>query len=254
MKLQGQSAIITGGTSGIGKAMASLFLKEGAKVVIAGRREDVGKKAEAELSTPGGKVRFVKADVSEESEVKNLLESAVSWLGDLDIMVNNAGFASSGTVLDLSTAEWDRVIKGNLTSVFLCSKYAAPYLVKKNKGAILNIASGSGTIGMKNMIAYCSAKAGVINFTRATAIDLARYKIRVNSISPAFVDTPAIDGIMKEGADVAAFKQKMAKIYPLGRIGVPEDIAKAALYLVSDDASFTTGINLVVDGGMLCFS
>ncbi|MGV8057017.1 MAG: SDR family NAD(P)-dependent oxidoreductase [Smithellaceae bacterium] len=254
MKLQGKAAIITGGTSGIGKEMANLFAKEGAKVVIAGRREDIGKKAVNELSLSGGKVFYVKADVSNESEVRNLMDSAVNLMGDLDILVNNAGCGSAGTILDLTKAEWDQAIAGNLTSVFLCSKYAAPYFLKKNKGAILNISSGAGTNGIKGMAAYGTAKAGVINLTRCMAADLARYQIRVNCISPGFIDTPAIEANLKEGIDLDAFKQKLAKRYPLGRIGVPADIANAALYLVSDDASFTTGINLVVDGGLLCFS
>jgi NAD(P)-dependent dehydrogenase (short-subunit alcohol dehydrogenase family) len=250
LKLRGQSAVVTGGTSGIGKGIAGLFLKEGAKVVIAGRREDVGRKAEAELSALG-EVRFMRADVGEESDVENLIASAAAWAGDLDILVNNAGSGSSGTILDLSAAEWDRALRSNLTSVFLCSKYAAPHFVRRNRGAIVNIASGAGMNGIKGMAAYGTAKAGVINLTRCMAVDLARYQIRVNCISPGFIDTPAMDDM--PGVDAAAFKEKLAKKYPLGRIGVPEDIAKAALYLVSDDASFTTGINLVVDGGMLCF-
>lgn len=254
MKLQGKTAVITGGTSGIGKAMASLFVREGAKVVIAGRRVDVGKKTEAELFALGKDVLFIKADVSDAVEAKNLIETAFNWLGDVDILVNNAGFGVSGTILDLSESEWERAIKGNLTSVFLCSKYTASYLIKKNKGIILNIASGAGVNGIKGMAAYGAAKAGVINLTRCMAADLAHYKIRVNSISPGFIDTPAIDGILKEGVNVEILKQKLAKRYPLGRIGTPEDIANAALYLVSDDASFMTGSNLVVDGGMLCFS
>ncbi|MDD5723905.1 MAG: SDR family oxidoreductase [Syntrophales bacterium] len=254
MKLQGKSAIITGGTSGIGKGMASLFAKEGAKVVIAGRREDIGKKAEEELSVSGGKVFYIKADVTDESEVRNLMDSAVNRLGSLDILVNNAASGFTGTILDMTKSEWDHTIQGTLTSVFLCSKYAAPYFVKMNRGTILNIASGAGTNGIKGMAAYGTAKAGVINLTRCMAADLAQYQIRVNCISPGFIDTPAIDASLKEGVDIDLFKEKLAKRYPLGRIGVPADIANAALYLVSDDASFTTGTNLVVDGGVLCFS
>ncbi|MFI6498832.1 SDR family NAD(P)-dependent oxidoreductase [Nonomuraea typhae] len=242
--LDGKVAIVTGGASGIGRATATLFAKEGAKVVVA----DIDAAgAEAVAREIGGTA--VQADVSQPQDCERIVRTAVETYGGLHVLFNNAGIIRRTTALDLDVEEWDKVMAVNVRSVFLMSKYAIPAMT--DGGAIVNTGSGWGLKGGGNAISYCASKAAVVNMTRALAIDHAKAGIRVNSVNPGDTDTPMLrDEAEQLNEDWAAF-EKDAADRPMGRSGSPEEIAQAVLFLASDAASYITGSALVVDGGGL---
>lgn len=249
-KLDGKVALITGGTQGIGYATALLFLKEGAKVAINGRSEMHGEEAIEKLENEGFKdVAFVPGDVSKSSDVKRLIQTAVKRFGQLDILVNNAGIWITGTAEETSEGDWDRVIGVNLKGVFLCSKFALPYL-KKTRGVIVNIASVDGLVAEPECVAYCASKGGVVLLTKALALDHAKEGIRVNAICPGSIMTPMLERDMAQsGIDWEMYLKEEAEGHPMERIGEPEEVAGAVLFLSSDNSSFITGAALSVDGG-----
>ncbi|MBB5076607.1 SDR family NAD(P)-dependent oxidoreductase [Nonomuraea endophytica] len=242
--LDGKVAIVTGGASGIGRATAILFAKEGAKVVVADV-DAAGARAVAE--EVGGTA--VQADVSQPKDCEQIVRTAVETYGGLHVLFNNAGIIRRTTALDLDVEEWDRVMAVNVRSVFLMSKYAIPAMTEG--GSIVNTGSGWGLKGGGNAISYCASKAAVVNMTRALAIDHAKAGIRVNSVNPGDTNTPMLRDEAKQlNEDWAAF-EKDAADRPMGRSGTPEEIAQAVLFLASDAASYITGSALVVDGGGL---
>ncbi|MFI6905822.1 SDR family NAD(P)-dependent oxidoreductase [Nonomuraea sp. NPDC050394] len=242
--LDGKVAIVTGGASGIGRATAILFAKEGAKVVVADI-DAAGARAVAEEI--GGTA--VPADVSQPEGCELIVRTAVETYGGLHVLFNNAGIIRRTTALDLDVEEWDRVMAVNVRSVFLMSKYAIPAMTEG--GSIVNTGSGWGLKGGGNAISYCASKAAVVNMTRALAIDHAKAGIRVNSVNPGDTNTPMLRDEAKQlNEDWAAF-EKDAADRPMGRSGTPEEIAQAVLFLASDAASYITGSALVVDGGGL---
>ncbi|MFI6536775.1 SDR family NAD(P)-dependent oxidoreductase [Nonomuraea sp. NPDC050547] len=242
--LDGKVAIVTGGASGIGRATAILFAKEGAKVVVADV-DAAGARAVAEEI--GGTA--VPADVSRPEDCELIVRTAVETYGGLHVLFNNAGIIRRTTALDLDVEEWDRVMAVNVRSVFLMSKYAIPAMTEG--GSIVNTGSGWGLKGGGNAISYCASKAAVVNMTRALAIDHAKAGIRVNSVNPGDTNTPMLRDEAKQlNEDWAAF-EKDAADRPMGRSGTPEEIAQAVLFLASDAASYITGSALVVDGGGL---
>ncbi|MFD9940625.1 SDR family NAD(P)-dependent oxidoreductase [Nonomuraea sp. NPDC059023] len=242
--LDGKVAIVTGGASGIGRATAILFAKEGAKVVVADV-DAAGARAVAE--EVGGTA--VPADVSQPKDCELIVRTAVETYGGLHVLFNNAGIIRRTTALDLDVEEWDRVMAVNVRSVFLMSKYAIPAMTEG--GSIVNTGSGWGLKGGGNAISYCASKAAVVNMTRALAIDHAKAGIRVNSVNPGDTNTPMLRDEAKQlNEDWAAF-EKDAADRPMGRSGTPEEIAQAVLFLASDAASYITGSALVVDGGGL---
>ncbi|MFI9558712.1 SDR family NAD(P)-dependent oxidoreductase [Nonomuraea endophytica] len=242
--LDGKVAIVTGGASGIGRATAILFAKEGAKVVVADV-DAAGARAVAEEI--GGTA--VQADVSQPKDCELIVRTAVETYGRLHVLFNNAGIIRRTTALDLDVEEWDRVMAVNVRSVFLMSKYAIPAMTEG--GSIVNTGSGWGLKGGGNAISYCASKAAVVNMTRALAIDHAKAGIRVNSVNPGDTNTPMLRDEAKQlNEDWAAF-EKDAADRPMGRSGTPEEIAQAVLFLASDAASYITGSALVVDGGGL---
>ena len=251
MKLPGKTAIVTGGTYGIGNAIASLFVNEGAKVVIAGRDESKGRDALKVLRRESKHTIFVKADVSKSEDVKNLVEETVRTFGRIDILVNNAGINPVGTALDTTEELWDRVMAINLKGPFLCCKYVIPYMIEGGGGSIVNLGSINSFMAFENEAAYDASKGGVLLFTRATALDFAGKNIRVNCICPGAIDTPLLQAIFKESPNPKEMEEAMKKRHPLKRMGAPEEIAKAALFLASDDSSFMTGAAIAVDGGIL---
>ena len=249
-KLNGKVALITGGTRGIGYATALLFLKEGAKVAITGRSEKHGKEAIAKLKNAGFKdVVFIQGDVSKSTDAKRMIQTTVNQFGQLDILFNNAGIWIEGTAETASEADWDSVIDVNLKGTFLCSKYALPYL-KKTKGVIVNTASCDGLVAEPECVAYCASKGGVVLLTKAMALDHAKEGIRVNCVCPGAIMTPMLEqGLPQSGPVREKYFKETVEAHPIGRIGEPEEVAKAVLFLASDDSSFVTGTALSVDGG-----
>ena len=246
MKLKDKIAIITGGASGIGKAAALLFAKEGAKVVIAGIDEKKGKAAAEEIISNGSDSIFVKCDVSSSKDVKNMVDKAIKSFGTIDILFNNAGIYEDRPVHELPEELWDKTIDTNLKGVFLCSKYAIPIMMRNKKGTIINNSSALGIVAEPESPAYCSSKAAVIHLTKVMALAYARDNIRVNCICPGPIDTPMFRKSFKSPKD----SENYIKNHTItGRIGKPEEVAKVVLFLASDDASLITGSAYSVDGG-----
>lgn len=250
MRLQNKVAIITGGNSGIGKATALLFAKEGAKVVIGARDSETGKVVVDEIKKIGQKAVFVKTDVSREAEVKNLVDFAVKLFGRVDIMFNNAGIELTKPVTETTSEELDNVLDINLKGVFYGCKHVIPYMIKNGGGSIINTASAAGIVGSPNLAAYSASKGGVVLLTKETALDYAKNKIRVNCVCPGAIDTPMIRRFVERAPNPAKVLEELGNMHPLGRLGKPEEIANAVLFLASDESSFVTGHALLVDGGL----
>jgi NAD(P)-dependent dehydrogenase (short-subunit alcohol dehydrogenase family) len=249
--LTGKRGLITGGASGIGRATALLFAREGAAVAVVDLDEVGGRAVVREIVNNGGQAIFVRCDVSQAIDCQRAVQETVDELGGLDILFNNAGIIRRATVIDTTEEEWDRVMAVNVKSVFLLSKYAIPVMVKAGGGVIINTASGWGLVGGRRAVSYCASKGAVVNMTRAMALDHGQQNIRVNCICPGDTDTPMLrDEARQLGEPDDRFLAEAAQ-RPLQRIGRPEDIAQAALYLASDASSFVTGAALVVDGGGL---
>lgn len=249
-KLNRKVALITGGTRGIGYATALLFLKEGAKVAITGRSERQGKEAVDKLNKEGFKdIIFIQGDVSKSADAEGMIKTMIRQLRQLDILVNNAGIYIEGTAETTSEAAWDSIIDVNLKGTFLCSKFALPYL-KKTKGVIVNIASCDGLVAEQESVAYCASKGGVVLLTKAMALDNAKERIRVNCVCPGAIMTSMLEQDVPESGPVREnYFKEIANLHPIRRIGDPEEVAKAVLFLASDDSSFITGTALSVDGG-----
>ncbi len=245
MRLQDKVAIITGGASGIGRATSELFAREGARVVVADYNEKAGQETVAAIRQSGGEAIFFRVDVSDWAQVQRLVETTLQTYGGIDILVNNAGILLFGTALDTSPQDWERVIAINLTGTFLVSKAVLPHMIARGGGAIVNLTSSTGAHdAAANTVAYVTSKGGVALLTRAMAIDHAKHNVRVNAVAPGPTDTPMLrDALSPE--QLAAF----AATFPMGRLGRPEELARAILFLASDEASFVTGAILAVDGG-----
>jgi NAD(P)-dependent dehydrogenase (short-subunit alcohol dehydrogenase family) len=244
MQLQGRVALITGAGSGIGQAMATLFAKEGARVVIADLNPVYGEETLAAIRQIRGEALFIEGDVSNARHVKKMVQATVTNYSRLDILVNNAGVLLTGTVVDLDENDWNRLMAVNLTGVYLCSKYAIPIMIAQGGGVILNIASTAGLGGGYHRAAYSASKGGMIALTRSMALDHSANGIRVNCLCPGPVDTP-----MLRRSLTPAGVEEVCKINPLGRLANPAEIASVALCLVSDAASYVTGAVWTVDGG-----
>ncbi len=250
-RLAGKRALITGGASGIGRATALLFAREGAAVSVVDLDEEGGRSVTRMIEEEGGRAIFVRADVTRASECRDAVERTVSSLGGLDILFNNAGIIRRATVVELAEEEWDQVMAVNVKSMFLFSRYAIPLMAQAGGGVIINTSSGWGLVGGPRAAAYCASKGAVVLLTKAMAIDHGPQNIRVNCICPGDTDTPLLEDEARQlGQPVQRFLEE-ATDRPLRRIGTPEDIAQAALYLASDASSYVTGTALVVDGGGL---
>ena len=250
MRLAGKVAIVTGSTAGIGKGAAVLFAKEGAKVVVSGRTVDAGERVVEDIRTEGGDAIFVKADVSESSEVQRLVNDTVSAYGKLDVLFNNAGIGTTGLTAEESEESWDRCMTVNLKSVFLGIKYAVPEMIKNGGGSIVSNASMWGiTASHRCAGSYVASKAAIIGLTKKAALDYAEQKIRVNCISPGDIGFVGLDRDDEYWTQPDIIKD-METRQPYPHMGTPEDCAYAALYLASDESAFVTGSNLVLDGGM----
>ena len=244
MKLEGRTAVVTGGGRNIGETVAVVFAREGAGVAVVdidqSRANAVADRINA--SHPGAAAAVV-CDVSSKNDVQDMVSAVVARFGRVDVLVNNVAITDRKTVWELDEEEWERVLRVTLTSVFLCSKYVSRQMAHQGRGgSIINMASTSGHRGRANATAYTAAKGGVLNLTRSLAIQLAPYKIRVNSLTPNRIGSPVGEETVREGGSVKNL---------VGRNGIPLDVANAALFLASDDAEFITAADLVVDGGAL---
>ncbi|MED1781571.1 SDR family oxidoreductase [Brevibacillus fortis] len=243
MRLENKVAIVTGGASGIGETTVRLFAKEGAKVVIADFSPRGNELAE-ELGQAGFDALFVKTDVTKEDEVKNMVSATVEKFGKVDVLFANAGIAKDAPGHLLSMDDWQRTIDINLTGVFLCDKYVIEQMLAQGTGgAIVNCGSIHSHAGKAGVTAYSSAKGGVKLLTQTLGLTYAKQGIRVNAVCPGYIDTPLIAGRDE------ALNEHLIGLHPMGRLGKPEEVAKAVLFLASDDASFVTGTSLLVDGG-----
>jgi len=249
MRLENKVALITGGTSGIGEATAALFAKEGASVALTGRNDERGHAVAEKILQNGGKAVFIRTDVRKADDCRRTVDGTVRLFGKLDILFNNAGVFYPNTVVDCSEEEWDLQLDINLKGTFLMSKFALPHMIERGAGVIINNSSGWGIVGGDKAVAYCASKGGVVLLTKAMAIDHGGQGIRVNCLCPGDVDTP----MLTEDARLRGMKWEDylagCTNRPMGRIGTVDEIAKAALFLASDDSSFMTGAALVVDGG-----
>ncbi len=245
MRLENKVALISGGARGMGEVEAKLFAQEGAKVVIGDVLDEDGRRTEAAINEMGGVCVFVHLDVTDEAQWRTAVNEAVSRYGKLDILVNNAGIYRTNTVLETSTTEWEQVMDINAKGVFLGTKSAIPEMKKNGAGSIVNISSVAGLVGNKMSSAYTASKGAVRLFTKSTAIQYAADGIRANSVHPGTIETPMTAALL-ENPDYR--KDRMDRT-PIGRLGRPEDVAYGVLYLASDEASFVTGAELVIDGG-----
>jgi NAD(P)-dependent dehydrogenase (short-subunit alcohol dehydrogenase family) len=245
----GKVALITGATSGIGRAAALAFAREGAKVVVSGRRETEGIDTIREIQSKGGEAIFLKTDVTVESDVHKLVDAVRSTYGRLDAAFNNAGIGegSSCPIHEKATDIYERVMDTNVRGVFLCLKHEIASMLEQRSGAIVNTSSVSGLVGFPGAAVYVASKHAVLGLTKAVALECAPLGIRINAIAPGGTETPLLDRIT--GGSETAKRREFIGFHPMGRIGTPEEIAEAVLWLCSDKSSFTTGHTLVADGG-----
>ncbi len=248
-RIEGKVALVTGASSGIGRATALAFGREGAKVVVADVQVEGGLETEQMIKEAGGDAIFAKADVSDAAEVERLIDQAIETYGRLDCAHNNAGIeGDTAPTADCTEENWDRVISINLKGVWLCMKYEIPQMLKQGCGAVVNTASVAGLVGFRGSPAYCASKGGIIQLTRAAALEYAEKGIRINAVCPGVIRTPMVE--RATGGKPEA-EEQFVVLEPVGRLGTPEEIAEAVISLCSDAASFVTGHPMVVDGGLV---
>lgn len=247
MRLKDRIALVTGGGSGIGQATAVLFAQEGASVVVADRFAERAQATVQMVQAAGGSGLAVTVDVAQQSAVNAMAEQALAHYGRVDILVNSAGLSEGDDILTIDETVWDRNLNIVLKGVYLCSKALLPGMISQQRGVIINISSVNGLTGLGEE-AYSAAKAGVVNLTQNMALKYGQYNVRANVICPGTIQTPIWSAVLEKEPNIF---DRLAKWYPMGRVGQPEDIAKAALYLASDDAAWVTGITLNVDGGLM---
>jgi NAD(P)-dependent dehydrogenase (short-subunit alcohol dehydrogenase family) len=249
MKLEGRVALVAGASRGIGEATVRLFSDEGARVVFCARREELGRAIESELRGQGREVTFVKADVTDEDQVAKLMTTAKELYGGLDVLVTCAGIAPAAPIEEMTLDAWEEVMRINVGSMFLLTKHAIPLLRQSDAASVITLGSTFGTVGAGGSSAYGVSKAAAINFAKSAALELAGDGIRVNALSPGGTVTEFLNEWFESTGDAAGTEQWLLEHHPIGRLGKPEDQARAALFLASSDSEFVTGHSLLVDGG-----
>ncbi|MEU1116244.1 MULTISPECIES: glucose 1-dehydrogenase [unclassified Streptomyces] len=249
MSMDGRCAVVTGAGSGLGRAIARRLAADGARVVVAGDKEGPLARTVELIEGDGGAAVAVRCDVTREEDVAALARRAVERFGRLDVLVNNAGMEFAKRVEDTTVAEWDRLMDVNLKGVFLCAKHALPAMRDGGGGVIVNVASELALVGSEAVAAYSASKAGVLQLTRALAVDHAGDGVRVNTLSPGVILTDLLQTALDSTGDADKRRREFEERTLLGRLGTPEEAAEAALFLASDRSSYMTGANLVLDGG-----
>jgi NAD(P)-dependent dehydrogenase (short-subunit alcohol dehydrogenase family) len=249
VRLTNKVALITGGGTGIGRACAELFAREGAAVVVSGRRSEPLQEVQRAIAAAGGRALAHSCDVSRVADVEGLIAHAVKEFGALSVVVNNAGLWMAATAEETSEADWDALMNVNLKGVFLVSRAAIPVLRRAGGGSIINIGSILGLVGMKRRVAYAASKGGVTLLTKAMALDLGSDNIRVNCICPGIVETGMVRDVLGQSPDPEVERRRRIEQLAVGRIGQPEDVAHLALYLASDESAWMTGAAIPLDAG-----
>lgn len=251
MDFNGKTVLVTGGTSGIGAAIARAFADIGASVLLTGRDETRGARVAADIAAAGGVADFASADLTDSKACGRLVDLALDRFGRLDVLINNAGIIHYATAEETSDDMWRQTMTVNLDAAFRLSRAAIPAIRKQGGGAIVNIASDWALVGGKRAVAYCASKGALLQMTKAMALDHAKENIRVNAVCPTDVDTPMLEIEFRTmGLDRKDGLAQAGETIPLGRVGTPEDVAKSVLFLASNDAAFLTGVGLPVDGGV----
>lgn len=247
--MENKVALVTGGSSGIGEATAYAFANEGAKVVIASRTEENGLKVVAEIKKMGGEAIWIKTDVTQADQVKSMIQQIIDTYGRLDYAFNNGGSGGDGgSTAGMTEESWDKTIDGFLKSVWLCMKYEISAILENGNGAIVNNSSVDGKRGFEHDPSYSAAKHGVLGLTKSAAMQFATSGLRINAVCPGWIRTPPIEELLQQYPD---FENEIIRNQPIGRLGKPEEVANAVVWLCSDKASFVVGTDLAVDGGYL---
>lgn len=249
MRLRDKTAIITGAGSGIGREAAILFAAEGAKVLVADRDMAAAERVVAEIKNAGRVASPYRVDVTREAEVEAMITACVAQFGRLDILVNNAGYGFAGTVVNTSEADWDALMAVNVKGVFFGCKHAIPVMEKQGGGAVVNTASTVSVVGITDRAAYVASKGAVAALTRAAALDHVHSNIRVNCVAPGTIESPYFSEIFRKSNDAAQLRRSLEERQAMNRLGQPIEIARAMLFLASDESSFCTGSMLTADGG-----
>lgn len=251
MRLADKVVLITGSGSGIGKSTALLFAKEGAKVIVTDVSEESGNETCHEIRKHNGEAIFIKADVTKAAEVENMVDGAIEKYKKIDVLMNNAGISGVGAIHEMSEELWDKVIHVNIKGVFLPSKYVLPYMMEAKSGSIINMSSAVANMGIMNRAVYSASKGAVLSLTRSMQVDYASYDIRINALLPGTIMTPFVEGYLKNSYENPEEALESIKKRQLSdELGLPEDVAKAALFLASDDSKIMMGSPLYMDGGL----